>query len=165
MIRGPSGVSSATSTGMLSSHSLAMTRPRIRAGSVPAHRIRSSAPGGRGAISIAVAVIRCGKEDHAPPSGGGGQLLRQPEDLAQQFALACPDVHQVEPVRVAERLIGVAEQGQDGCCVAWRDVHRGPEVRRRAFPAGVEAVPAVQRILGGGPPCRPHEPTLVARIC
>ena len=111
-IRGPSGASSATSTGMLSSHSLAMTSPRIRAGSAGDQRIRSSHPGERGAISTARGTSRWGKESPGPSAAGPVRLvLRERQDLAQQLTLAGPDVHQVEPVRVAERGVRVPEQG------------------------------------------------------
>jgi hypothetical protein len=115
------------------------------------------APGGvRGDLDRARNDPLGKRKPRASRAGAGGQVLGERQDLAQQLALAGADVHQVEPLRVPEGRVHVAEQREDGSGVARRGVHRGPEVRRGAFPAGVEAVPPVQRVLGGGPPCRPH---------
>ncbi len=65
---GPSLVSSATSSGMVSSHSLAITSPVIRDGTDRLQRIWASSPSGRGVISTACGEIRSANEGY--PAGG-----------------------------------------------------------------------------------------------
>ena len=65
---GPVAVSSTTSSGTLSSHSLAITSPVMPAGGTRSQRIRGSSPAGRGATSTAQAAIRPASPRPASPA-------------------------------------------------------------------------------------------------
>ena len=107
--RGPSGVSSATSSGMLSSHSLAITSPVIASGGDACQRMRGSSPSGRGVISTARAAIRA-----ASPRSRPDRLASSisPSSWPSSSPRPRSDIDQVEPGRVAECGVDLAQQAQ-----------------------------------------------------
>ena len=86
----------------------------------------------------------------------GAALPRSDQDLFQQFAPPCTDIHQIDPPRMTEPGIDLAKQFPDRRGVAWRYVHGGSEMTGRRLTPGVEPAGAVERDMHGLAPGHPH---------